>query len=252
MALFDDRFITGVIVTGSGHDFPHWDAETDAELAERIREDDPDLMMPDLGDRFASGAVIEDLAGIFENAILVGGPGNNTMVVGTSTTPSLSAAKACRCSVDRFGEPGQRGQRPGPVSEYYIVNLSGTSAARVSIDDSGVGAGADYLVVLGTNGADSIVLGATGSGGARAGTISIGLSGSAASEVLTYRQVERVMLSARGGDDAILSDDTAAVTVIDMGSGDDEIVIGTVPFILDAGNPTLEYPDGVPVATPTT
>ena len=46
----------------------------------------------------------------------------------------------------------------------------------------------------------------------------------------------------------MLSNDTAAVTLIDMGGGDDEIVVGTVPLIPDPGNRTLEFPEGVPVA----
>ena len=50
------------------------------------------------------------------------------------------------------------------------------------------------------------------------------------------------------GDDRILVDDTAVTVVIEMGRGDDSIVIGTVPQIPDAGNKNLEFPDGVPVA----
>ena len=38
------------------------------------------------------------------------------------------------------------------------------------------------------------------------------------------------------------------MTIIDLGGGDDEIVVGTVPLIPDPGNRTLEFPDGVPVA----
>ena len=37
-------------------------------------------------------------------------------------------------------------------------------------------------------------------------------------------------------------------TIIDLGAGDDSIVVGTVPLIPDPGNRTLEYPNGVPVA----
>ena len=51
-----------------------------------------------------------------------------------------------------------------------------------------------------------------------------------------------------GGNDSVLSNDTAVTTIIDMGGGDDSIVVGTVPLVPDPGNRTLEYPDGVPVA----
>ena len=51
-----------------------------------------------------------------------------------------------------------------------------------------------------------------------------------------------------GGPDSVLSDDTAVLTIINLGGGDDEIVVGTVPLVPDPGNRTLEFPDGVPVA----
>ena len=38
------------------------------------------------------------------------------------------------------------------------------------------------------------------------------------------------------------------MTIINLGGGDDEIVVGTVPLVPDPGNRTLEFPDGVPVA----
>src|SRR3989442_3688782 len=41
--------------------------------------------------------------------------------------------------------------------------------------------------------------------------------------------------------------DTAAITVVNLGSGDDTVTIGTVPLVPDTGNRTLEFLEGVPV-----
>ncbi len=54
-------------------------------------------------------------------------------------------------------------------------------------------------------------------------------------------------INALGGTDTVLSNDTAAVTLIQLGGGDDQMVVGTVPLKPDTGNRTLEFPDGVPV-----
>ena len=45
----------------------------------------------------------------------------------------------------------------------------------------------------------------------------------------------------------MLSNDTASVTLVSLGEGDDAIVVGTVPLKPDPGNRTLEFPEGVPV-----
>ena len=64
----------------------------------------------------------------------------------------------------------------------------------------------------------------------------------------SFTGVQRLEVFLLGGNDSVISNDTAVTTVIDMGSGDDSIVVGTVPLVPDPGNRTLEYPNGVPVA----
>ena len=66
--------------------------------------------------------------------------------------------------------------------------------------------------------------------------------------MISFQGVERFELYTLGGNDSVLSNDTAVTTLINLGAGDDSIVIGTVPLIPDPGNRTLEYPNGVPVA----
>ena len=70
----------------------------------------------------------------------------------------------------------------------------------------------------------------------------------ARSDTVLYSNIERMTIRTMDEDDRILVDDTAVTVVIEMGRGDDSIVIGTVPQIPDTGNKNLEFPDGVPVA----
>src|ERR1051325_5541579 len=72
----------------------------------------------------------------------------------------------------------------------------------------------------------------------------------AVSSLNTWSSPSSVRLTVRtlDGDDQVLSDDTAVVTVVELGSGDDKVTIGTVPQIPDEGNTNLEFPEGVPVA----
>ncbi|MDF2733121.1 MAG: hypothetical protein K0S92_1758, partial [Desertimonas sp.] len=117
--------------------------------------------------------------------------------------------------------------------------------ARVDIIDSGGGDGVDEVVIFGTNQGDNIRLNAAGSGAFRIGIVD---ALSTATTRVTYRQVERVSIYLMGGNDTVLSDDTAVTNVIDLGGGDDRLIVGTVPLVPDTGNRTLEFPDGVPVA----
>ena len=60
------------------------------------------MRLPDAGDRYEAGAVVEDLHGIFEEASITGGTHRNTLVVGDAdgritvggrrSRPSRSAA----------------------------------------------------------------------------------------------------------------------------------------------------------------
>ena len=43
------------------------------ELGQTFKEDDPSMRLPDKGDRYAAGAIVEVLGGIFETAQISGG-----------------------------------------------------------------------------------------------------------------------------------------------------------------------------------
>ena len=118
----------------------------------------------------------------------------------------------------------------------------------MTIADSGGTSGYDELYVYGTDNPDHFILRAGTSTDITAGIIIAGQESDNHHDLVNYRQVERVTINSLGGDDSFLSDDTAVITVINMGPGNDSITVGTVPQKPDTGNRTAEFPDGVPVA----
>ncbi|MFC1533492.1 hypothetical protein ACFL7M_09040, partial [Thermodesulfobacteriota bacterium] len=244
LSLFGNRFVVGELVMSEES------PETESMLRDRMYEDDPDFIFGEKGDHYAANAIVEDIDNIFEIAILNGGSGNNTMVVGDmDSSIKVGAGSIAVTPWTGTVSLDNKGNEQDAFPEYYIINVSGKNGTSVNINDSGAGSGFDYLVVNGTHESDNITLDAAGSGAFRSGSIITGdITDLIAREVITYKQVERVAVNTYAGDDYFLSNDTVVVTILNMGSGDDEIVVGTVPLIPDPGNRTLEFPDGVPVA----
>ncbi len=231
-----------------------------------IAAEDPDYLalgapvsftLRDRGNAWNSSSIIESTlnpgngATIFEHAILIGGSGNNVMVVndvgGSITVGNSPFSVTAFTGTVSLDNRGNALGAEGGLNEYYIINLTGSNSARVTIDDSGGTAGYDELIVTGTNGADQFTLDAFGVGASRVGTITIGDRTKASADIVSHRGVERVRVNALAGADDVLSNDTVVYTVIDLGSGDDNVTIATVPLKPDTGNRTLEFPDGVPV-----
>ena len=252
MSLFQDTFITGALLADTGttpFTAPGYISESD--IVTHMTNDDTPTFRNGLGsgDHYASGATVEDIHGIFEASVLTGGTDNNTIVVNDSDNTVYIGGVARpvtpwqgHATLDNAGN--STGLLTGSPERYVISIVPGNSA-RIDIVDSGGGSGADELVVFGTNQGDDIRLNAAGSGAFRVGFVDA--QGSSTTHV-SYRQLERVSIYTLGGNDHVLSDDTAVTTVIDMGGGDDTLVVGTVPLVPDTGNRTLEFPDGVPVA----
>ena len=252
MSLFQDTFIVGELRSNDGSTAfsqPGYVAEPD--IVTHMTNDDLPSFRNGLGDgdHYTSSATVESINGIFEAAILTGGTSNNTIVVNDSdnTVYIGGVARAVtpwqgHATLDNAGN--STGLLTGSPERYVIAVVQGNHA-RIDIVDSGGGSGADELVVFGTSNGDNLHLNAAGSGAFRVGIIDV--LGSSTTHI-TYRQVERVSIYTLGGNDSVLSDDTAVTTVIDLGGGDDHLTVGTVPLIPDTGNRTLEFPDGVPVA----
>lgn len=225
---------------------------TEAELDQTFNEDDPIMRLLDTADRYRAGAIVEDLKSIFEVAEISGGGGRNILVIG-DVDGSVGVGNAQIPVSDWTGKAtlDNRGNatldETGFLNELYIINLVGIGGTQVAVRDSGEGSGTDEIIVNDTNESDVITLNAVGSGENRTGAAVFDSASAPSVDIVTFRAIERVTLNALGGDDRLISNDTAAVTVVNLGGGDDAIVIGTVPLIPDTGNRTLEFPEGVPV-----
>ena len=220
----------------------------ESSLVSAIAGPKPNFVPNDVGYRFAAGANVELLHGYFQKAVLVGGPHDSTMLVVNApgnqfivgnqtitTTPWNGDA-----SLDNHSTPNSGGVT------HYVVNLpiAATNTGRVDVADSGAG-GTSELIVWGTTQADNITLNASGSGSFRVGTITA--SGTSNAQV-TYRNVTRVIVNTLGAvTTRSSSNDTVVPTIVNLGNGNDNIQVGTVPTIPDPGNRTLAYPNGVPV-----
>ncbi|MEW6156754.1 MAG: Ig-like domain-containing protein, partial [Verrucomicrobiota bacterium] len=69
-----------------------------------------------------------------------------------------------------------------------------------------------------------------------------------AREDVNFNEVERLTVRTLGGNDTIISNDTAVDTIIEMGAGGDSITIGEVPTIPDRGNADFNNLAGIPIA----
>ncbi|MCX8496273.1 MAG: hypothetical protein ORN51_08840, partial [Akkermansiaceae bacterium] len=65
---------------------------------------------------------------------------------------------------------------------------------------------------------------------------------------VVFTKMNRVTVNTLGDQDSVTVIDTAAPTIIRLGTGDDLVTIGIVPQINDPGNTSLDYPLGVPIA----
>ena len=264
MALFGNYFITGSIRSGTadfssagmfteqflinvfqGTNKDGLDNDNDG-LTDENDEADPSFRTVGDGDEWAGGATVEATKGIFEKASLTGGDHNNTLVVNDADgTVHLSGGPLGVQAFTGSVLLDNRGNTFDTNVENYVVSILPNNATRVDVVDSGGSSGVDRIIVFGTSQRDQLVLDGTGNGAFRMGIVR---AEGASATTVTYRNVERAEIYTLGGSDRVLSNDTGGVTVVDLGSGDDEMVIGTVPLVPDTGNRTLEFPDGVPVA----
>src|SRR5581483_9601634 len=261
LGLFGNIFITGQVLNDAGNT-PYAEAagvyalESDMQTDMQDTEDpgsstDPttDFRQPGYGEQWRS-ATVENIAGIFAAADLTGGDGNNTIVVNDVDGKIWVAGQgalnvttwngnAILDNADNTGNPD------ADLPEYYVITNAAGSTAQIQIIDSGGASGSDDLVVFGTNQADTLTLNSYGSG---AGAIMYIDASVTSTEQISAQGVDRLEIYTLGGDDHVLSNDTSVTTVVNLGAGDDSMIIGTVPLVPDPGNRTLEYPNGVPVA----
>lgn len=127
--------------------------------------------LTDQGDHYADGAEVESLVDarllveIFENASLVGGNSNNTLVVNDTNNEVFVNAVPINALTDWRGTVTLDSLgSTGALNEYYLISLKGTGA-RYSINDTGGTSSYDELYVFGTDGVDLFTLDAAGAVG---------------------------------------------------------------------------------------
>ena len=256
LGLYGNIFITGQVMNDSGTQ--GYAAAAGGYVSEQQMQED----MQTAEDPGAAGdatfrqpgyaevwqrATVESITGIFSTAILTGGTGNNTIVV-NSVDGKISVAGQGALTVTPWNGEAILDNGANSVDqlpEYYVVTNAAGSTAKVDIIDSGGASGTDDLIVFGSNQADTLALNAAGSGASAVMFITATVT---SSESISARGVDRLEIYTLGGDDHLLSNDTSVTTIVNLGAGDDSIVVGTVPLIPDPGNRTLQYPNGVPVA----
>jgi Ca2+-binding RTX toxin-like protein len=327
MSLFNNLFVVGTIMADNGTS-----AFFKSSIIDEQNATPPDPLFPapvvfplqDTGDVFAAGAEVETLIyngePIFERAYLTGGNSNNLIVIGdfdNSITVDGATLAVTPWTGEAILDNGANSSGTGVnKNEYYILNLNGSSGARISILDTGGAEGYDELYIVCTDQDDKVSLNTIRSGGEVTGVVIVGEPyGSGFVQKMTvvngqelpvyyevdangdkiqrtdgdgnliydltdpenpdpiyletttitpfpvmvreansdrddvsFRNVERVTIMALGGMDTLISDDTAVPMVVNLGSGDDTVIIGSVPQINDPGNITLDYPLGIPIA----
>ena len=115
-------------------------------LVAEIKADDPDFTFRNTGDHFTADATVEDIKGIFEEAVLRGGDTKNVMVVGDRDGEVFIGSNVRqvgdwtgKVSLDNFKNLGS-GDGPA-LPEVYVLNVTGGNRARMSVNDTGGGEG---------------------------------------------------------------------------------------------------------------
>ncbi len=255
ISLFDDTLVVGQMLGDDGGTFHKGEITKEIDHSKSGVNFDIDEfdLVKDWGDDYAAGAEVEDLKFLFQEARITGGDSYNILAVGDlDNTITVDGTDQSVSDWTGIATLDNAGNSAMGYNEYYLVTLGGDSNTVVNINDSGGTSGFDELHLYGTLGADEFELLGGDSADISHARIMFGEKpeGSAVDhrDLIDHRGVERVVINTLSGDDLVLSNDNAMPTIINMGLGDDTLVVGTVPQIPDTDNKTFEYPDGIPVA----
>ena len=234
---FDDRIDSGlgddIVTGGDGRD-----TFTDAGGSDTIKEDfDRDFFLSNNtlvigrvasqnpGTAFTS-AIVEDLGGLFEKAILTGGAGANTFLIG-DLDGSLGVPGSLRV-VDGWSGEVTIDAKEG--NDLVVVSTRGYAAGAVG-DPVGEqvhvtgGAGTDRLVLEGTDLREDVVVDKTGNLG-RITSTEWAPDKRTESVTIDHTGMEDATLRTFGGADRILVKQVDLKHTIETGIGDDEIAVG--------------------------
>ena len=228
------------------------DYQTETEWVNEIKLVQDSFPNNGIGNDFAGGSVlsggsvIEPIDNLFSDVELSGGSGNNTIVVNSPTgTINVGSASYTVAPFAGSATLDSATNTAGGI-EFYVINFTPNNAAHINIVDSGGTSGDKVVMVNGTGQGDSLTLNAVGVTGYRVGTVT---DSGTSNMSLSFQGsgIVRLVVDTLGGNDSVLVNDTAVPTFVALGSGTDNLQVGTVPLIPDTSNRTLEYPDGVPV-----
>ncbi|MHC4561200.1 MAG: hypothetical protein ACYS8X_00330 [Planctomycetota bacterium] len=216
MTLTDDTFIVGTIQSNAGGTF--------GAAAIPGGPDPVTTPLLDRGDRYAAGAEVEDLGGLFETATLTGGSSNNIIVLGDrdGSITVGGAPVATATAWTGAATLDNAGSSDGFV-EYYLLNLTGTGGSAVTIDDSSSG---DYddLVIVGTAAAETYRVTDTPSDG----EVVVGTPGLSTADVVDHDDVSQVTIDSLGGVDTVNVQSMDVATVLHTGDGADVVNVGSL------------------------
>ena len=220
VGLYNDKLVVGVLQNSAGTG----NFEVGKDAANELL---------DAGDRFAAGAVVENLKGQFERAEIKGGAGNNTFVVNDLN-------REIRGGGERLPVVNWRGEvrldnlaNDGLYAEHYLVHVPADSHATVDIFDTS-GDANDRLVITGTDQGDRFQLTKSGSGAAETGTVQALFS---SAMTVRHNKIENVELRTIGGNDRIAIRGTHTINRVYAGVGDDTINVGSHATIGNFGEP---------------
>jgi len=141
---------------------------------------------------------------------------------------------------------GQQATLAYNASAEDVQNALGGMGANVSV--TGQGRQTDpWIVTFDANGNRAAI---SGDGSGLAVDVDLDLH-NPDRENVNYCQVERLTIRSLAGDDSFHCDDNSILTIIEMGQGDDTVLVGTVPEVADRNGKNVEYPGGIPVVDTT-
>ena len=185
-----------------------------------------------VGTDFAPGAVVENLDGIFEKAVLKGDAVTNVFLVGDADG-ALTVGSAAR-SVK--GWSGDVTLTPLEGNDLVRVELRAATGARVHVTDS---AGTDTLQVWGTSLRENIIVDTSGTRGLVRQRATTGLTGtgteivddgSTATDLVSidHSGMDLVELRTLAGGDRIAVRRMSVEHHVEAGAGDDQVAVGSL------------------------
>ena len=208
--LFNDQLVMGQLLQDNGvGPFAQGEVFTpESTIINQVSNtDNPDLNPPNRGSRFAAGAIVEPLGGLFQEVILTDANGQDVMLVNapnnTITIGGVADQVAPWAGSAVLRNTNATNQGSG--FQHYIVNIPVANTGRVQVTNTVSVVG--QLVVYGTDQADNLTLNASGNGSFRIGTI---VDSGVSNTAVSFSGIVRAVVSTQGGNDQILVNDTAA------------------------------------------